>query len=154
MSDGGKTFSDALAARLAGYRGAPCIEFEGRWYSGDDITAYIDAINETLRDAGVAEGAAVGVVARNRPPHAAAVVGLLAAGRWVSMIYSFQSPEAIARDVEQLAPAAVVADREDWTEPVVAAARRAGTAGIALHLQPPAVELVARPGTVGPRRRR
>lgn len=142
MSDGAKTFSDALAASLAGYRGAPCIEFEGRWYSGDDVIAYVDAINEALRDAGVAEGAAVGVVARNRPPHAAAVVGLLAAGRWVSMIYSFQSPESIARDVEQLAPAAVVADREDWTEPVIAAARRAGTAGIAIDLRPSAVEVV------------
>ena len=86
MSDGATTFSTALAARLAGYGDAPCIEFEGRWLTGDEVNTHIDGIVEALRRAGVADGATVGIVARNRPPHAAAVVGLLAAGRWVSMI--------------------------------------------------------------------
>lgn len=150
MSDGAATFSAALAGSLARYRDAPCIEFEGRWFSGDEITAYIDGIDDALRRAGVADGAAVGVVARNRPPHAAAVVGLLAAGRWVSMIYSFQSPEAIGRDIEHLRLAAVIADREDWTEPVIAAARRTGSAGIAICIQPPLVEAVTGLGRVRP----
>ncbi|PND55880.1 AMP-dependent synthetase [Mycobacterium sp. ENV421] len=143
MSDGAATISRRLAASLAGYGGAPCIEFNGRWYTGDEIAAYACAIDDALRLAGVADGATVAVVARNRPPHAAAVIGLLGGGRWVPMIYSFQSPEAIGRDIEQLEPAAVVADREDWTDPVIAAARRAGTAGIAVSLTPPTVELVA-----------
>ncbi|WP_431238794.1 class I adenylate-forming enzyme family protein [Mycolicibacterium aichiense] len=143
MSESAATISSRLAASLAGYGGAPCIEFNGRWYTGDEIAAYACAIDDALRRAGVADGATVAVVARNRPPHAAAVIGLLGGGRWVPMIYSFQSPEAIGRDIEQLEPAAVVADREDWTEAVIAAARRAGTAGIAVSLTPPAVELVA-----------
>ena len=70
MSDGAATFSRALAASLAGYGDAPCIEFEGRWLTGDEVAAYIDGIGDALRRAGVADGAAVGVVARNRPPHA------------------------------------------------------------------------------------
>ncbi|WP_407666188.1 class I adenylate-forming enzyme family protein [Mycobacterium pinniadriaticum] len=143
MSDAAATISSTLAASLAGYGQAPCIEFGGRWYSGDEMAAFADGIEDALRAAGVSDGAAVGVVARNRPPHAAAVVGLLGAGRWVSMIYSFQSAEAIGRDIEQLELAAVVADQEDWTEPVIAAARRAGTAGIAVSLEPPTVERVA-----------
>ena len=143
MSESAATISSRLATSLAGYGDAPCIEFNGRWYTGDEIAAYAGAIDDALRAAGVADGAAVGVVARNRPPHAAAVVGLLGAGRWVSMIYSFQSAEAIGRDIEQLELAAVVADREDWSEPVIAAARRTGTAGIAVALTPPTVELVA-----------
>ncbi|MBB3601927.1 acyl-coenzyme A synthetase/AMP-(fatty) acid ligase [Mycolicibacterium sp. BK556] len=143
MSDAAATISSTLAASLAGYGSAPCIEFGGRWYTGDEIAAYADGIEEALRAAGVADGAAVGVVARNRPPHAAAVVGLLGAGRWVSMIYSFQSPEAIGRDIEALELAAVVADSEDWTEPAIAAAQRVGTAGIAVSLKPPTVELVS-----------
>ena len=142
MSDGAGEFCSALAAGLTRYGDAPCIEFEGRWCSGDEITAYVGGIDAALRDAGVADGATVGVVARNRPPHAAAVVGLLAAGRWVSMIYSHQSPQGIGRDIEQLRPAAVVADREDWTEPVIEAARRTGTAGIAVSLDIPGAELV------------
>jgi long-chain acyl-CoA synthetase len=124
--------SARLAAGLAGYGPRPCLEFGGRWYSGDEITRYVDGIEAALMSAGVAAGAAVGVVVRNRPAHAAAVVGLLAAGRWVSMIYSFQSPEAIARDIETLGLAAVVADEQDWTAAVVEAAARTGTAGIAL----------------------
>ena len=149
MSDGAPTFSGTLAASLAGYGDAPCIEFEGRWLTGAEITGYVDAIDAALRGAGVPDGAPVGVVARNRPPHAAAVVGLLAARRWVSMIYSFQSPAAIAGDVTALGLAAVIADREDWTEPVIDAARRAGTAGIAVSLQPPAVEPVTRLESAG-----
>ena len=59
------------------------------------------------------------------------------------MIYSFQSPDAIGRDIEKLGLAAVVADREDWTAPVIAAAKRAGSAGVAVSLREPTVELVA-----------
>ena len=59
------------------------------------------------------------------------------------MIYSFQSPETIARDVHQLALAAIVADREDWTPPVREAAQLAGSAGVVISLGPPRVESVA-----------
>ena len=59
------------------------------------------------------------------------------------MIYSFQSPDAIGRDIEKLGLAAVVADREDWTAPVIAAAKRTGSAGVAISLREPTVELVA-----------
>ena len=45
-----ESFTETFAAALASYGERPCIEFEGRWYSGDDITAYADAI-ATLIDA-------------------------------------------------------------------------------------------------------
>src|SRR5882757_4474421 len=61
-------FTEKFAAGLASYGDQPCIEFEGRWYSGDDITGYADAIATVLRAAGVAEGAPVGLVVRNRLP--------------------------------------------------------------------------------------
>ncbi|CAN5395877.1 hypothetical protein BH09ACT7_BH09ACT7_03820 [soil metagenome] len=126
------TFTSTLAAGIAGYGDQPCIEFEGRWYTGDDITAYLDGIASVLDAAGIPDDAAVGLVVRNRLPHAAAIVGLIAARRPLAMIYSFQSPESIARDVEQLGLAAVIADVGDWTEPVIDAARRAGSAGVAI----------------------
>jgi long-chain acyl-CoA synthetase len=135
-------FTETFAAALAGYGAQKCIEFEGRWYSGDDITAYADAIALTLRDAGVPDGAPVGLVVRNRLQHAAAIIGFLAAGRPVSMIYSFQSPEAIGRDIEKLQLSAIVADREDWTDEVITAAKRAGSAGVAISLNSPAVAAV------------
>ena len=132
-------FTVTFAAGLAGYGHRPCIEFEGLWYSGNEITAYADAITAKLRDAGVPDNAPVGLVVRNRPPHAAAIIGFLAAGRAVSMIYSFQSPESIGRDIEKLGLSAIVADREDWTDPVITAAKRAGCAGVAISMQTPTV---------------
>jgi long-chain acyl-CoA synthetase len=91
-----------------------------------------------LREAGVADGAAVGLVVRNRLPHAAAIIGFLAAGRPLSMIYSFQSPESIGRDIEKLQLSAIVADSEDWTAPVIDAAKRAGSAAIEISSGDPA----------------
>lgn len=139
-----ESFTETFAAGLASYGDRPCIQYEGRWYSGDDVAGYGRAIAKALGDAEVAEQAPVGLVVRNRLPHAAAIVGFLAAGRPVSMIYSFQSPEAIGRDIEELQLAAVVADVEDWTDPVVAAATRAGSACVAISLQPPTVAVLTR----------
>jgi acyl-CoA synthetase (AMP-forming)/AMP-acid ligase II len=133
------SFTEKFAAGLASYGDRQCIEFNGRWYSGRDITAYADAIAAALRDAGVADGAPIGLVVRNRLQHAAAIVGFLAAGRPISMIYSFQSPEAIGRDIETLQLSAIVADRYDWTDEVIAAAKRAGSAGVAIALTAPRV---------------
>ncbi|MDA2889425.1 fatty acid--CoA ligase family protein [Mycolicibacterium sp. BiH015] len=132
----------SFAAALNNYGDRPCIEFEGRWYTGKEVAAYGTVIAATLREAEVADDAPVGLIVRNRLQHAAAIVGFLAAGRTVAMIYSFQSPEAIARDVEQLNPAAVVADTEDWTPPVMVAARRIGSAGIAISLTEPIVDRI------------
>ncbi len=137
-----ESFTETFAAGLASYGDSPCIEFGGLWYTGDDITAYSDAIADALRKAGVEDGAPVGLVVRNRLQHAAAIIGFLAAGRPLSMIYSFQSPEAIGRDIEKLNLSAIVADRDDWTEEVVAAAKRAGSAGVAIALTEPTVAVV------------
>ena len=137
-----ESFTETFAAGLASYGEKPCIEFEGRWYSGDDITRYADAIANALRDGAVADGAPVGLVVRNRLQHAAAIIGFLAAGRPVSMIYSFQSPGSIGRDIEKLELSAIVADREDWTDEVITAAKRAGSAGVAISLTAPTVAAV------------
>ncbi len=69
-----ESFTAEFAAGLARYGDDPCIEFEGRWYSGDDVTAYGRAIAQALREAGVTDDAPVGLVVRNRLPHAAPVV--------------------------------------------------------------------------------
>lgn len=129
-----ESFTETLATRLAGYGRRPCIDFGGRWYTGDEVAGDADAIDAALRAAGVRDGAPVGLVVRNRLPHAAAVIGMLAARRWVSMIYSFQSSAAIAADMDKLGLPAVIADAEDWTEPVIASAARTGSAGVSISL--------------------
>jgi long-chain acyl-CoA synthetase len=136
-------FAETLAARLSGYGDSPFIEFERKWYSGDDITRYIDDIGDALTRAGVSPTEPVGVVVRNRVPHAAAILGFVAARRPVTMIYSYQSAESIARDIEKLGLPAVVLDRDDYTQPVIRAVARTGSAAVVVSLQPPTVELVS-----------
>ena len=132
-----ESFTEKFAAGLASYgeqamhrvRGPVVLRRRGRRLRR--------AIADRLREAGVPDDAPVGLVVRNRLPHAAAIIGFLAAGRPVSMIYSFQSPESIGRDIEKLNLSAIVADREDWTDEVIAAAKRAGSAGVAISLTTP-----------------
>ncbi|WP_099024613.1 class I adenylate-forming enzyme family protein [Mycolicibacterium palauense] len=125
-------FTEKLAASLAGYGDRPCLEFDGRWLSGDEFTAYGRAATDLLSRAGLGGDDPVGLVVRNRPAHASVITGLLAAGRRVSMIYSFQSPRAIARDIEALRLPAIIADEQDWSAPVQDAVARAGAAGLTL----------------------
>jgi long-chain acyl-CoA synthetase len=141
--DGGQDFADKLWTKLIGYGAAPFIEFEHRCYSGDEITGCIKRIAEALARAGVSPSEPVGMVVRNRVPHAAAVLGFIAARRPVAMIYSYQSAQSIARDIEQLRLAAVIVDRDDWTPTVAAAVTRAGSAAVVLAVHEPTVDLVA-----------
>jgi long-chain acyl-CoA synthetase len=141
--DGGKEFADKLRAGLIGYGPAPFIEFERKWYSGNEITARIDSIADALKTAGVSSADPVGMVVRNRVGHAAAVLGFIAARRPVAMIYSYQSAESIARDIERLKLAAIIVDRDDWTTPVAEAVSRVGSAAVVLSPHAPTAELVA-----------
>ncbi|MGK2866991.1 MAG: class I adenylate-forming enzyme family protein [Mycobacterium sp.] len=134
-----ESFTERFAAGLASYGDRPCIEFERHWFTGDEVAAYGAGIADCLDRAGVAPDAPVALVVRNRYPHAAATVGALAAGRPVAMIYSFQTPEAIAADIARLDAVAVLADPQDWTEPVTAAARGIGAVGIVLGAEVAAV---------------
>jgi long-chain acyl-CoA synthetase len=141
--DGGKEFAERLWAGLIAYGASPFIEFGRKWYSGNEIIAYIDGIADALERAGVSSNAPVGMVVRNRVRHAAAVLGFIAARRPVAMIYSYQSAQSIARDIEQLHLAAVIIDRDDWTAPVAEAVSSAGSAAVLISLHTPTVELAA-----------
>ena len=143
-------FSATLAAGLSGYGDRPFLEFERKWYSGTEITRYIDRIEAALRDAGVGTAEPVGLVVRNRVPHAAAILGFIAARRPVVMIYSYQSAGAIARDAEKLRLPAVLADTGDWAPELADAVARAGSAGVALSGDPLAVTVTAPRGAAQP----
>lgn len=117
---------------LSGEPEFPMIEHGGRLYSRRQIASFADKILGLLDAASVPHDAAIGVVARNRPMHAAAILGLVARGRIATMIYAFQSPVALASDLAATGFAAVIAEAEDWSPQAVEAARSRGTLGIAL----------------------
>jgi acyl-coenzyme A synthetase/AMP-(fatty) acid ligase len=108
------------------------IAFGGGWVNWSEIRQTAGAIDQGLEPLHLGPGARIGLVARNRPPHVAAFAALLAGSRNAVMIYSAQSPEAIAADILRLRLPAVIADIQDWTPEARGAARGAGSLGIAL----------------------
>jgi long-chain acyl-CoA synthetase len=112
--------------------GEEAIAFEGRWRSWAWIARLGEKLDAALAAAGVPAGAPIGLIARNRPAHVAAFAAQMAAHRTTSMVYSAQGPAALAADIRGLKAAAVMADPQDWTEGLIAAAAEAGSVGIAL----------------------
>lgn len=116
-------------------------EYRGRDFSRGEINAIAESIIGLLDRAGVPVNARVGVVVRNRPLHAAAMLGLIAHGRVLTAIYAIQSPEAMAREIASSGFGAVMADVQDWTPEVEAAVRATGAAGLELDHDVIAVKL-------------
>jgi acyl-coenzyme A synthetase/AMP-(fatty) acid ligase len=108
------------------------IEFAGEWVRWGQMRHVAERVNALLQASGLHVDAPVVFVPRNRPSAAAAFLGMLAKGRTVRMVYAFQSPAAMAREILRLAPAAVVADAADFSPEVRDALRERGAAAIAL----------------------
>ncbi|MFI1289931.1 hypothetical protein ACH4VM_15755 [Streptomyces sp. NPDC020792] len=125
---GPPSFPSTLRTRVRSYGDAPFIEFRGAWHTGTAVLGLTERVWALLEEAAVPPTAAIGVVVRNRPAHAAAVLGFVTQEGSFSMLYAMQSPAALAADVERLGPAAVVADAEDWSDEVLRAVRGAGAA--------------------------
>lgn len=126
------TFSSELNEIMHRNPDAPFVEYKGEIFTKGDYAAIADRIAELLEAAAVDPASSIGVVVRNRPGHGAALLGLIANGRWLTSIYAIQAPDAIGRELAESRFAAVIADAEDWTPPVIAAAKGCGTLGIAL----------------------
>jgi acyl-coenzyme A synthetase/AMP-(fatty) acid ligase len=83
-------------------------------------------------DSGLDPRAPIVFVPPNRPSAAAALLAMLMRARTVSMVYAFQSPVAIARDLQRLAPRLVIASADVFTPAVRDALSACGAAAIAL----------------------
>lgn len=113
----------------------PAIEFRGHRTSWAEVGRFADRLDDLLTRAGVAPDARIGLVARNRASHAAALLALLAARRSISLVHPFLPAAALSAEIERLGAAALIADAEDWP-PIAASCARIGGAGIALAEQP------------------
>ncbi len=118
----------------------PAIEFAGHWYNWGELRQLGDALGALLDASGADPHATIAFVPRNHPAAIATLLALIARRRHVRMIYAFQSPAAIARDIERCAPQVLIAASDDCGEPVQTLLRNNGIAGIALDgLQPIAI---------------
>lgn len=108
---------------------ARALEFEGRWQDWAALSGLARRIDAALSSAGAGPGTRIGLMARNRPPHVAALIALLGSGRTAVMLPAHLSPAIMARQVADLALPAVVGDSADWAVAELrAAAAGAGSA--------------------------
>jgi acyl-coenzyme A synthetase/AMP-(fatty) acid ligase len=127
------TLDRMCAEALARDPAQQAIEFAEQWVSWGQIRQVADQLQALLQRSGVHAEAPIVFVPRNRPSAAAAFLGMLAQARTVRMVYAFQSATGIARDLDRLEPAVVVAASEDFSPEVREMLRARGAAAIALH---------------------
>lgn len=108
------------------------IEFAGEWVCWGQIRRVADQLHALMQLSGIHGEAPVVFVPRNRPSAVAAFLGMLSRARTVRMVYAFQSAAGIARDLDRLEPAVVVAAAEDFSREVRDTLRARGAAAIAL----------------------
>jgi len=143
------TSLEKLCARaLARPPTQPAIEFQREWHNWGDMRHVAERLAALLNAGGTEPATPIGFVPRNRPSSIAALLGLIAQGRTIRMLYAFQSGAALARDVERLNPAVLVAATEDYSEELVSVLRAQGAAAISLK----EMDAVALPGLERSRR--
>jgi long-chain acyl-CoA synthetase len=110
----------------------PAIEFQREWHTWGQMRHVAERLAKLIDASGVGPHAPIAFVPRNRPSAIAALLGLIAQGRSVRMLYAFQSSAALAQDVERLRPAVLVAAAEDYSDELVSVLRAHGVAALAL----------------------
>jgi long-chain acyl-CoA synthetase len=110
----------------------PSVEFEHRWYSWGELRQVADTLRARIAESGAHAGASVAFAPRNCPSALAAMLGLIADGRTIKMVYVWQSGAGIARDLERLRPCVFVASPQELGSEVRDAARSLGIALVAL----------------------
>lgn len=125
-------FRDQLTAALRKSPHESIFEYQGREYPRGEIRGLADRAVELLDLAGVPKDVRIGVIVRNRPLHAATMLGLIAHGRGLTTVYAAQSPEAMAAELVETRFGAVIADAQDWTPQLREAAASVGAAALVL----------------------
>ncbi len=114
-----------------------------RW---SDVAATASSLDRHLEGSGIARGAVVALVARNRPAQVAALLALPAGGRCVAIVSGLQPGGRIAEDLRRLRPAALVAGADDLADPDLSSAiRDLGVPGLQLTGDPTDPVVLAMP---------
>lgn len=127
-------FSEKLYEALRRDPAKLVMEYKGRQFTRREITDFGVKLVALLNEAGVPASAAAALVTRNRPLHAAAILGQVAEGRSFTTLYAFQSPELMASEVKKSRFAAVIADAEDWSPELMDQVRALGAVGVVLDM--------------------
>ena len=127
-----RDLGEIAAWSLAGPRDEPAVFWRGQTFDRGWQADMAARLTEAVAATGAPPDVTAGFIPRQRPEAAAAFLAMVAARRSMTMIYSYQSVEAMAGDLRKLRTAVLVAHAEDWQEPLISAAREVGAAGISL----------------------
>ncbi len=121
-------------ARAAFERGAhvPAVEFERRWFTWGELRRVAERVRHAIAASGAPEGASVAFAPRNCPSALATMLGLIAEGRTIKIVYVWQSGARIASDLARLEPCVFVASPRELGPEVRETARELGIALIEL----------------------
>lgn len=109
------------------------IEWQDGWYSWGQLRDVAKRTRELLVSTGADPRAPVALLPRNYPASIAAMFGIICESRTIQMIHVYQSTDGIARDLERLKPAVVIAMEFDFTDVVRNLLSEHGIAGIAIE---------------------
>jgi long-chain acyl-CoA synthetase len=127
------SFQDRIRKTLTLAPDEPAIEHHGRWCSWGELAAVVNGVDKALERLGLARNGAVGIVLRNTPHVAGALLSIVASERCLITLNPYYPDASLADDVRKLRPAVVIAAADDWKRQAVKdAAREAGAAGLAL----------------------
>lgn len=107
--------SERIAAVLDLAPEAPAVEYDGRWYSWADVGTMARRIAKVP-----AAGAPVGILLRNRPTHAAALLGVLLSGGCVVVINPSRGDDRTRADIAAMALPVIIGEPEDLAALVTA----------------------------------
>ncbi|MDB5448257.1 MAG: Acyl-CoA synthetase (AMP-forming)/AMP-acid ligase [Phenylobacterium sp.] len=131
---------------------ARAIQFKGAWRSWGELARLVHGLDAEFERLGLPPGAAVGGLLRNRPEQVAAMIGVVSGGFCLVTLNALLPDDKLAADIATARCPVLVAEASDWArEPVRAAAKAAGAAGLSLTGDPARpVEIVAGLEDVGP----
>jgi acyl-CoA synthetase (AMP-forming)/AMP-acid ligase II len=122
--------ADRIEAILGIDPDAGAIEFGGTWTTWGSLAAVAHGVADHLSSAGLAPGAAVGLVLRNDPAMIAAMLGVVLARCCIVTLNPSHGDEGLNHDVRDLRLPAVVACGVDWDR---AGVKEAATGALGLR---------------------
>ena len=106
------------------------IEHEGQPFDWGQMQKVAREVAAALAATGVERRQPVALIPRNRPSAVAALLGLIAEGQAIQMIYAFQAPAALAQNIARLRPAVVVGAARELSDELKAVLREQSVAAI------------------------
>lgn len=123
--------SDTLSAVLAVDPDANVIDYQDTWYSWGELARSIRAISELLDDLGLGRDSRIGIMVRNRPDAAAAILAAVARDCCIVTINPMMPKEKLNPDLERLEVPVVIGEPDDFDrDGVLDVLEKAGSAVI------------------------